>query len=48
MHCALDTSGIVSPINFPLIRLGRPIAVAHFDVKLGGVIGHYRNVRRVP
>jgi hypothetical protein len=20
----------------------------HFDVKLGGVIGHYRNVRRIP
>jgi len=48
MHCALDTSGIVSPINFPLIWLGRPIAVAHFDVKLGGVIGHYRNMRRIP
>jgi hypothetical protein len=48
MHCALDTSGIVSPINFPLIWLGRPIAVAHFDVKLGGVIGHYPNMRRIP
>ena len=45
MHCALDTNGIVSPINFPLIWLGRPIAVAHFEVKLRGVIGHYRNMR---
>ncbi len=37
MCCALDTNGIVSPINFPVIWLGRPIAVAHFDAKLGEV-----------
>jgi hypothetical protein len=48
VHCALDRNGIGVPINLPLIWIGRPIAVAHFDVKVGGVIGHDRNMRPNP
>jgi hypothetical protein len=48
VHCALDRNGIGVPINLPLIWIGRPIAVAHFDVTVGGVIGHDRNMRPNP